>query len=97
MIFSGSCVSIPFSLLNPNVALDQGFSQDADNYYVWYKPVFSNYELLIVFASQASPTGISLWVILSVFAIILSISIGAVFLNKRRESCEENIDNFEDY
>jgi hypothetical protein len=87
----------PKIYVNNQMALDQGFSQDADNYYVWYKSVFSNYELLIVFASQASPAGISLWVILSVFAIILSISIGAVFLNKRRKSCEENIENFEDY
>jgi hypothetical protein len=87
----------PKIYVNNQMALDQGFSQDADNYYVWYKSVFSNYELLIVFASQDSPAGISLWVILSVFAIILSISIGAVFLNKRRKSCEENIENFEDY
>jgi hypothetical protein len=83
--------------VNNQMALDQGFSQDANNYYIWYKPVFSNYELLIVFASQASPAGMPLWVILSIFVIMLSITIGAVFLNKRRKSFEENIENFEDY
>jgi hypothetical protein len=87
----------PKIYVNNQIALDQGFSQDANNYYVWFKPVFSNYELLIVFASQASPAEISSWVIFYIVVIMLSISIGAVLLNKRRESCEENIENFEDY
>ena len=83
----------PKIYVNSQVALDQGFSQDANNYYVWYKTIFSNYELSIVFAANAPPDGYPLWIILSIVILVLSFTVTAVvFLKKRKGNCEEDDD-----
>ncbi len=83
----------PKIYVNGQVALDQGFSQDANNYYIWYKTVFSDYELSIVFATDASPAGFPITVILPIEIItISSFSIVAVVSKKRKENCEEDME-----
>ena len=81
----------PKIYLNSQVAPDQGFSQDANNYYVWYKTIFSDYELSIVFASNAAPDGFPLWIILLIVIIVFSLSVTALVLSKKRKgNCEED-------
>jgi hypothetical protein len=81
----------PKIYVNTQVALGQGFSQDANNFYVWYKTVFSNYELSIVFAPNALPVEFPLVLILAIVGIIIfSLSISAVVLKKRKESLVED-------
>ncbi len=81
----------PKIYINSQVAPDQGFSQDANNYYVWYKTIFSDYELSIVFAANAPSDGYPLWIILFIVIIVFSISVTAVVLSKKRKgNCEED-------
>lgn len=75
---------IPKVYLNGQVATDQGFSQDANNYYVWYKTLFSNYELSIVFALRAVPTEFPMAAVLSIVVIVF-VSFATVILRKKIE------------
>jgi hypothetical protein len=80
----------PKIYVNSQEALDQGFSQDANNYYVWYKTTFRNYELSIVFATNASQAEFPLAILALVVIFIFSLSIAALVLSKKRkENCEE--------
>jgi len=50
--------STPTIYIDNQAAQDQGYTQDADNYYVWYTTHFSTHEVSIAFniAPSASPT-----------------------------------------
>ena len=65
------------------MALDQGFSQDTNSYYVWYKTIFTYYELSIVFAAKPSATGFPTSVTLSII-LVVAIAVTAVFLRERK-------------
>lgn len=85
--------AIPYGIapriyLNNQMAPDQGFWQDAKNYYIWYKTIFNNYELLLVFATQAAPIGFPISAILSII-VIVPISVSAVFLKKETKASEK--------
>ncbi len=83
----------PKIYVNSQAASDQGFSQDANNYYVWYKTIFINYELSIVFATTASPAEFQLAILATVVIFIFFFSIAAlVLLKKRKENSEEELD-----
>ena len=62
---------------------DQGYSQDASNFYVWYTTHFSTRQVSIVFAgSAASPD--YLWiVVLAVAVAVVCVALAAVLLRKR--------------
>jgi len=46
----------PVVYIDNNQVLNQGYTQDADNYYVWYTTHFSTHEVTIQFTSTPSPT-----------------------------------------
>ena len=88
----------PKIYVNNQMAPNQGFSEDTNNYYVWYKTVFSNYELSIVFATDASPAGFPITVILAIVVmIIFSLYIVGVVSKKRKASNVEDMDNLASY
>jgi hypothetical protein len=70
-------------------ALDQGFSQDTDNYYVWFTTHFSNHEVSIVFTGASSEVPaeqsiLSQNAIYAVAAVIIAIATtSSVFVVKR--------------
>ncbi len=82
----------PKVYLNDQVATAQGFSQDANNYYIWYKTLFSNYELSIVFALKAVPTDFPVAAILSI-VVIVSVSFATVLLRKKIEQSMKKMAN----
>ncbi len=48
--------STPTVYVDNQTAQDQGYTQDTDNYYVWYTTQFSTHQISIVFTSPPSPT-----------------------------------------
>lgn len=82
----------PKVYLNDQVAMDQGFSQDANNYYISYKTLFSNYELSIVFALKAVPTEFPMAVVLSIVVIVF-VSFLTVLLRKKIEQSVKKMAN----
>ncbi len=83
----------PKVYVNDQVATNQGFSQDASNYYVWYKTVYSNYELSIVFARDESPAGVPIPVFLAIVLItILSLYCVSVVTKKSKQNSEKDLE-----
>jgi uncharacterized protein involved in tolerance to divalent cations len=81
----------PKIYVNSQLASVQGFSQDSNNYYVWYGTIFRDYELSIVFTTNASPTQIPSTIILSIVVIVIfSVSIAMVLAKRRRDNCGED-------
>jgi hypothetical protein len=81
------------SLLVPN----QGYSQDAKNYYVWYATNSKTYELSIVFKSTSSSSGFPLWIFLILIPIIIIVAV-FVFASKRVfKPRTEKGDDYSDY
>ncbi|HSV49394.1 MAG TPA: PKD domain-containing protein, partial [Candidatus Acidoferrales bacterium] len=69
-------------------AEDQGYTQDADNYYVWYTTHFSTHELTIVFTGTAmtnAPADYTFWIVLAVAAVVVCV-VGVVLLLKQQKS-----------
>ena len=71
----------PTIYVNNGVAQNQGFTRDANNYYVWYQTSYPTYELSIAFESKAAPVGFSYWVII-VVVIIVVVAVAVVYLQK---------------
>jgi YVTN family beta-propeller protein len=46
----------PVVYIDGNQALNQGYTQDADNFYIWYTTYFSTHEMTILFTSTPSAT-----------------------------------------
>jgi len=80
----------PLIYVNNQMAPNQGFWQDAKNYYIWYKTTFNSYELLIVFEPKASLVGFPIAATLSI-SLIAPLSIAAVLLKERKESPRKNM------
>ncbi len=64
----------PTIYVNNQAATNQGYTQDENNYYVWFTTVLETYQLSIVFASQPSS---QIWVAIAIviLAIVLVIAI----------------------
>jgi hypothetical protein len=90
-------ITVPKSLiadnLVPEVYIDgqkvseQGFTQDEENYYVWFITHFSTHEVSIDFnlQEQTNPLGSSdIFVAVGVVVIIVLILIGLFFIKRRR-------------
>lgn len=84
----------PKVYVNSQVTSEQGFSQDQNNYYVWYRTFFRDYELSIVFAPNAPQVEVPLSIILVIIVVILlfSTSITAVFAKKRKKNSDEDLE-----
>jgi uncharacterized repeat protein (TIGR02543 family) len=72
----------PLVYIDGVLAEDQGYSEDANNYYVWYTTHFSMHKISIDFTSN--PIDYTIYYILSA-VIILIIAITAVLLIKRKK------------
>jgi tungstate transport system substrate-binding protein len=46
----------PTVYIDNQQATDQGYTQDANNYYVWYTTHFSTHQIIITFTESATPT-----------------------------------------
>jgi hypothetical protein len=76
--------TIPIVFIDGQQAQNQGYAQDANNYYVWYTIHFSTDHLSIVFTSTTPvPEFPSLLVILTVF-IAVSLSIAVLVTIRKR-------------
>ncbi len=86
-------IAIPYGA-NPVVyidgqkAQDQGYSQNDNNYYVWYTTKFSTHQMAIQFALSPLPQGVSselvIFAIIPVAAIILVITVLAIKRSRRK-------------
>jgi hypothetical protein len=86
-------VTIPKSAVSygttPNIYIDgqpatnQGYTQDANNYYVWYTTHFSTHQISIVF-TVASSSSLPQWAIYGVMAAVAIVAIVAVALVLRK-------------
>ena len=86
------CFSTPTIYVNNQVALDQGFRQDSNNYYFWYKTISSNYELSIELPTN--PTNQFPISVILVVAIIGSLSLVMVAFKKIKQTSQK--DSIED-
>ncbi|MCW4029604.1 MAG: PQQ-binding-like beta-propeller repeat protein [Candidatus Bathyarchaeota archaeon] len=84
--------AIPYGT-TPTIYIDnqktqtQGFTQDADNYYVWFTTHFSTHNVSIVFAAasaEVQPQTFLQPVIIAVMAVIVLIALGALGIQLRK-------------
>ena len=76
--------TVPIVYIDDQKAEDQGYSQDANNYYVWYATDFSTHQISIIFSvpqnSNSSSSSIyTIW-LGAVVAAIIALSVVAVLL-----------------
>jgi len=85
--------SNPVVYIDGNQATNQGYTQDANNYYVWFTMHFSVHQLTVQFAapqtSQSGLPGLEYAIIIPVAAIILVPTVIAVKRSKRKTSKRE--------
>lgn len=80
-----SNITIPISIVSYGTTLiiyidgqpasNQGYTQDGNNYYVWYITQFSAHEISIVFTAKSIPEFPSLTIVLPLFLVMLSIAV----------------------
>jgi len=77
--------SAPTILIDNQPAVNQGYTQDTDNYYVWYTTHFSTHHVSIVFSSSTSsptpPSGPSQglgWMQLAVVGVLVAVVASAL-------------------
>jgi thermitase len=79
--------STPILYIDDQPAENQGYSQDADNYYVWYTVHFSTHALSVVFTGAGEkplPPDYTLLIAVAVIAAIICVAAAVVVLRKRR-------------
>jgi hypothetical protein len=79
---------VPTVYVDDQEATSQGYTQDSQNYYVWFTTHFSNHQVKITFSGQETGSAISLWYILAFIAIlaVITSSLFVVFkLNRKKE------------
>jgi hypothetical protein len=74
----------PTIYIDGQPASNQGFTQDSNNYYVWYTTHFSTHQISIVFTSKSSIPEFPSSVILSL-VIILAVSVAVVLMLRKRK------------
>jgi hypothetical protein len=73
----------------------QGYSEDADNYYIWYTVHFSSHDMTIEFTSNQNTieSGFSIWLAVGVvaFFLIVGLLLIIVFLKRRKKEDEDAV------
>ena len=46
----------PLVYIDGQPAADQGYTQDANNYYIWYTTHFSSHQIAVMFTVEPQPT-----------------------------------------
>ncbi len=78
--------TIPKLYLDDQVAKNQGYTQDEDNYYVWYATDFSMYQISIVFCAGSQGLEVSsiiIWLGVASATFIIAVTIFIAFYRKR--------------
>jgi hypothetical protein len=73
----------PKIYIDNQLAANQGYTQDANNYYVWYTTQFSTHQISIVFTTSSSIPEFPSPVILSLLIALVVAALAALFLRKR--------------
>lgn len=73
----------PSIYINGQPALNQGITQDTNNYYVWYTINFSTHIVSIVFAAESAVPRFPSWTIPLLLSIIVAVA-GLLVYNKKR-------------
>ena len=74
----------PKIYIDDQLAETQGFTEDSNNYYLWYTVHFSSHSISVVFTAESDPPAAdyTLWIIAIVIAVVC-IAVAGVFLMKR--------------
>ncbi len=70
----------PTIYIDNHPAENQGYTQDSDNFYVWYTTHFSTHEVSIVFAKTSSSSSLTPEVIFGITLAVMILVIAAVVL-----------------
>ena len=66
---------------------DQGYTQDADNYYVWYTTHFSTHEVSVVFSGTVEPPNDNILLYVGAIGIVLvCVAVAFVVLRQRKKA-----------
>lgn len=81
---------VPAVYIDSQKVSDQGFAQDAENYYVWFSTHFSTHEVLIDFnlqqqSSSSGSSGIFLALGVGVFVVVVLIIVCLFVIKRRRK------------
>jgi N-acetylneuraminic acid mutarotase len=79
--------TVPTVYIDGQLAQDQGYTQDNDDFYVWFTAHFSSHQISIVFAQNQTPVDFG-WVQVAILGLIGAVAIlvvilAVVFLSKR--------------
>ncbi|MGD0996522.1 MAG: hypothetical protein ABR909_13500 [Candidatus Bathyarchaeia archaeon] len=66
------------------MAPDQGYAQDANNFYVWFTTQFSTHQVTIQFAVPPMPSAISLGLVLAIVITVAAIILIFIVIAIRR-------------
>ena len=85
----------PIIYIDGSKALDQGYSQDDSNYYVWFNTHFSSHDVSIIFSSMVSNSeSIPQTTIYIVFCMILIlVIISGIVIYKKRYDLQNKFEN----
>ena len=96
--------SIPTVYIDGKIVSNQNFSQDADNYYVWYTTHFSTHEVSIVFKAVSTSPVTTAQTILpqkAIYGIVAAAAISAiisvVFVLKKRNIIKIDFDSIKNF
>ena len=73
----------PTIYIDGQTAQDQGYTQDSNNYYVWYTTSFSTHEVSIVFTAKSSVPEFPSLLILSLVIIAVSVAVVLTLRNRK--------------
>jgi hypothetical protein len=83
----------PTVSIDGKTATNQGYTQDTNNYYVWYTTTFSTHQISIAFTTSPSPTltpttapGVPQGYIYGIVAVVVIVVIIAAVLVLRRRN-----------
>jgi nitrous oxidase accessory protein len=80
----------PSIYINGQPALNQGITQDTNNYYVWYTINFSTHIVSIVFAAESAVPGFPSWTIPLLLSIIVAVAGLLVYHKKHKKDLVKN-------
>jgi outer membrane protein assembly factor BamB len=74
----------PTVLIDNQKCLNQGYTQDNDNYYVWFTTHFSTHQVSIVFSSETQNTDSSIFTILVAIILIAILAVPLAYIAIKR-------------
>jgi hypothetical protein len=75
----------PKIYIDNQLAANQGYAQNANNYYAWYTTQFSTHQISIVFSTSPIPE-FPASVVLSLLAMFAVVALALMLIRKREKS-----------